>query len=80
MSCESEEAEVKSGRPFGPTSSEVSFSSAARRRARILSSERAASKSSEAAAEAEGSSPALASASDLPFLPFLTGGLVVLAE
>lgn len=79
MSCESEEAEVKSGRPFGPTSREVSFSSAARRRARVLSSERAASKLSEAA-EAEGSSPALASASDLPFLPFLTGGLVVLAE
>lgn len=80
MSCESEDAEVKRGRPFGPTSSEVSFSSAARRRARGISSESAASKSSEAAAEAEESSPALASALDFPFLAFLTVDLVVLAE
>lgn len=79
-SCESEDAEVKRGRPFGPTSSEGSFSSAARRRARALSSESAASKSSEAAAEAEGSSVALVSALDLPFLAFLTVDLVVLAE
>lgn len=80
VSCESEDAEVKRGRPFGPTSSEGSFSSAARRRARDLSSESAASKSSEAAAVAEGSSAALASALDFPFLVFFTVDLGVLAE
>lgn len=49
---EREEVEVKRGRPLGPTSSEGSFSSAARRRARACASDSAASTSFPPAAEA----------------------------
>lgn len=68
---EREEVEVKRGRPLGPTSSEGSFSSAARRRARACPSDSTASTSFPAEA-CSSAADLLASALDLVCLPLVT--------
>lgn len=74
----SEAVEVNNGRPLGPTSRDLSFSSSARRRRRMSSS----SRSSAAAEEEERDEVAspLPSDLDLAFLALVREDFVVLVE